>query len=91
MWNIFKKQKQKPPEDLAETVPAIALFLIDDTGSGRPSPLKEFLDPKVFDYSLESLKHVDIYLDEVRKRKKQFTEDELLNLLMTLATLRRES
>lgn len=69
-------------KDLTPTVAAIAAFLLDDTGSDLPTPLKEFLDPQRLDYSLESLKLVDTYLDKIRKNKKLLTEDQLIKVIV---------
>lgn len=66
---------------MTETVKAIAAFLIDDTGSDLPTPLKEHLVPKKLDYSLESLKHVDAYLDVIRKNRNTLTEDQLMKVI----------
>ncbi len=76
----FLKRKNKYP-DLNKTVEAIAQFLIDDSGSDLPTPLKEFIDSAKLDYSLESLKHVDSYLDQVRNQKKNLNRDQLTKVI----------
>ena len=71
-------------KDLTSTVAAIGMFLVDDTGSKLPTPLKEFLVPSKLDYSLESLKHVDSYLDEIRKKviRSAFTNEQLSKVVL---------
>ncbi|MCX6752356.1 MAG: hypothetical protein NTZ87_02540 [Candidatus Nomurabacteria bacterium] len=80
MFSLFKKKNKY--QDLSKTVVAVGQFLIEDTGSDMPTPLKEFLDPKKLDFSLESLKLVDSYLDEVRKQEKDLSEDKLIKIVL---------
>lgn len=80
MFNFFLKKRKY--EDLTETVAAIAQFLIDDTGSDLPTPFKEFLDSNKLDYSLESLKYVDSYLDKVRKKQNELSDDQWIKVIL---------
>ena len=80
MFNLFGKKRKY--DDLTKTVSAIAQFLIDDTGSDLPTPFKEFLNPTKLDYSLESLKHVDSYLDQVRKKKRKLNDDQVTKVIL---------
>ncbi|MFA6552537.1 MAG: hypothetical protein WCT19_03505 [Candidatus Paceibacterota bacterium] len=79
MFDLFKGKKQYT--DSSQIVAAIGQFLIDDTGSEMPTPLKEFLDAKKLDFSIESLKNVDLYLDQVRKNRESLTEDQLVKIV----------
>lgn len=79
MFNFFKKRHAY--QNVTETVNAISQFLIDDAGSDIPTPFKEFLDSKNLDFSLESLKAVDFYLNEVRKRKVKLNQDQLIKVV----------
>lgn len=45
----------------------MASYLINDQNAKRPTPYKQFLDPKKLDFSLDSLHHIDDYLTEVKK------------------------
>jgi hypothetical protein len=80
MFNLFKKKRKY--EDLTLSVAAIADFLIDDTGSDLSTPLKDSLDISKLDYSLESLKHVDLYLDQVRKKRKNLTDEQFTKVVV---------
>lgn len=54
----------------------ISSFLLDDTDVEIPIPFKQYLKQDKLDYSLESLKIVDDYLEQVRKRKNELKEQE---------------
>jgi hypothetical protein len=78
MFNFFKRKKY---QDVTKYVSAISLFLINDTGSDLPTPFKEKLIPSKLNYTLESLKHVDLYLDEIRKNRKKLNEEQLVKVV----------
>ena len=80
MLNFLKKKRGY--ENVTETVAAIAQFLIDDTGSDLPTPFSEFLDPNKLNYSLDSLKHVDSYLDHVRKKRKSLSDEQFTKVIL---------
>ncbi|MES3032234.1 MAG: hypothetical protein V4699_03270 [Patescibacteria group bacterium] len=80
MFNLFKKQKRY--KDLTLDIASVAAFLVNDSGSDLPNPLKEFLNSSKLDYSLESLKYVDSYLNEVRKNRKNLTNDQLVKVVV---------
>lgn len=80
MFNLFKKHKKI--EDLTATVSAIAEFLIDDSGLNFPTPLRGNLKSSNLNYSLESLKVVDSYLDEVRNNRKNLTDEQILKIVV---------
>ena len=83
MFSFFKQKKKGLKYlDLTETVAAIATFLIDDNGSDLPTPYKEFLSPSKLDYSIESLLHVDSYLNEVRKNIKILTNEQYIKVIV---------
>ena len=52
-----------------EMIAPVADFLVDDMNADSPTPLKEFLETQKLDYSMESLKAVDSYLEKVRVNK----------------------
>lgn len=84
MFNLFKRRRKY--QDLTETVKAMSIFLVDDTGADVPTPLKEHLNTRKLDYSLESLKCVDAYLDVVRKNRKALTEDQIVKVVLRCGT-----
>lgn len=63
-------------KEWTEMVSAVSSFLLDDTGVDIPTPFKQYLKQDELDYSLESLKIVDDYLEQVRRRKKELKEQE---------------
>ena len=78
MFRLFKKE----PEDVNADVASLGHLLIDDTGSDLENPLKSFLLSGSLDYSLESLRFVDKYLDEVRKERSNISEPQLVKVIL---------
>lgn len=79
MLHLFKKQKEF--ENITQDVASLAEFLINDTKSDLPTPLKEHLEPNKLDYSLESLKLIDVYLDEIRTNRNNLSEEQLVKVV----------
>lgn len=83
MFNWFKSKNQQhvdPNTDFA--LADIAHFLIDDKESGFPLPMRDYLDAVKLDYSLESIKEVDSYLEHVYKDKDKLTDEQLLKIVL---------
>ena len=66
---------------MTEIVSSMGMFLIDDSLTDTSTPLKEYLDTSKLDYSLDSLKLVDQYLDKVRENIKSFTSDQHIKVI----------
>lgn len=66
--SAFKKLSEK---DLNPVMASVASFLIDDRGVDVETPFKEYLNKNKLDYSLESLKKIDDYLEKVRNEDKK--------------------
>lgn len=62
--------------DVNLAVFGISSFLLDDTNIEIRTPFKQYLKQNKLDYSLESLKIIDDYLEQVRKRENELKEQE---------------
>lgn len=72
--------------DVNGMVEGISYFLIDDSEADIPTPFKECLEQDKLDYSLDSLKIVDKYLEKVRKEPKiKILSDEEFTVINNLA------
>lgn len=80
MFKFFGNKRKY--EDLTETIAAIGQFLIDDTDSDVPTPFKESLDSSKLDYSLESLRRVDSYLDKVRENREELSDEQFTKVIL---------
>jgi len=76
--SFFRKEKI----DINLMVFGISGFLIDDTDVDISTPFKAYLKQDKLDYSLESLKIVDDYLEQVRKRRKKLKEQEYNKVIL---------
>ncbi len=74
MFNIFKRKPKY--QDLA--FEDLSNMLLDEKES--PTYKCEIIDPSVMDFSLESLKHLDQYIDEIRSD--EISEEDLTRLVL---------
>lgn len=75
MFSIFRKSPRFANEEFA----SLAFLLIRD--DANPTWKRELLDEKQLDYSLESLRHLDTYLEAVHGERPQ-SEEELNRVVM---------
>lgn len=81
MWPFKKIQPTQSPST-TDTVIAISNFLIDDTGSDLPTPFKDRLATTKLDYSPESLKVVDDFINSIRNKIKDLSDNEYTKLMV---------
>lgn len=74
MWSIFNRKPRFHDQALVD----LAAMLTEDVDN--PVPGRELLDAKKLDYSIESLKHLDEYLDLMRADPP--AGDDLLKLVL---------
>lgn len=65
-----------------EIVHAIAMLAINDKGADMETPYKEYLKSEMFDFSLESLKYIDEYLNKLRKKVKLLTDEQFTKVIL---------
>lgn len=78
MFGLFKKKS----EDINLDVASMGSFLVDDKEADLENPLKEHLSSEKLDYSPESLKYVDSYLDAVRNDRSSLSEAQLVKVIL---------
>ena len=80
MFNFFRPKSDD--SELNLNIAAMAHFLVDDKGADTETPLKKYLAFDKLDYSQESLKYVDEYLEEVRKNKKDLSDTQIATIVL---------
>ena len=52
----------------------------------KNNPLGDFINSKKLDFSVDSLKEVDKYLEKIRKNKKKLSEEEIKKIILRCGT-----
>lgn len=60
----------------SDKVAAIAMLLVGEQSSVKKLPYKNTLKQELLDYSLNSLRHLDKYLNKVRRNLKSLTDEQ---------------
>lgn len=74
--------RSKKVDKTTLTVIGIASFLLDDHDLDVKNPHKEWLNVGKLDYSFESLKEVDDYLEKLKKARKTLSDEEYTKIIL---------
>lgn len=80
IWLYIRFKLQMKDTDFV--VGTIATFLLDNLRAEHPVPFKDKLDSSALNYSIESLRSVDEYLQHVRSHLKKLSDEEHTKVIL---------